>query len=78
MQSHNSDKLDRILAAVDQCRALSLDAIEQELCTSPRWRFLRSRLLKLWGHRGLESQIRNVILEQDHTGGDDRESYHLR
>ncbi|MBL7672139.1 MAG: hypothetical protein JNM39_16775 [Bdellovibrionaceae bacterium] len=78
MHTFNPEKLNRILTALDQCRALSLDCVEQELAESPRWKQVRSRLLKYWGSRGLESQIREIMLDGNPNEGVGRESEQLR
>lgn len=38
-------------------RAMILDACEQEMGGSPRWQYLRSRLLKYLGQNGMERII---------------------
>ncbi len=42
-------------------RGLVLDACEQELGESPRWQVLRSRLLKIFGQRGMEEKILSIM-----------------
>ena len=51
----------RLLEVVDQYRSMILDPIQQELGNSPNWRFLRSRLLKALGDRGLVGRIREIL-----------------
>lgn len=53
--------LTKILAAIDLYRGLVLDSCEQECADSHNWRYLRSRLLKAFGDRGLEGKIKEIV-----------------
>jgi hypothetical protein len=53
--------LDELLEAIGLYRGFILDSVEQELSDSPRWTYLRSRLLKCFGDRGLEGRIKEII-----------------
>jgi hypothetical protein len=44
-----------------RCMARVLDDCELEMGDSPRWKFLRSRLLKIFGERGLEGKIDEIM-----------------
>ena len=58
----NKEQLERrLLDVVDQYRSMILDPIEQEVGQSPNWSYLRSRLLKALGDRGLAGRIREVL-----------------
>ena len=46
---------------IDQYRSMIIDPIEQEIGESPNWKFLRSRLLKALGDRGLSGRIRELL-----------------
>ena len=60
----------RLLDVVDQYRSMIIDPIEQELGGSANWPYLRSRLLKALGDRGLAGRIREIInIEFDTMGG---------
>jgi hypothetical protein len=63
MQSENQrEELERgLLEVVDFYRGLILDMVEQELGGTDNWSFLRSRLLKAMGDRGLVGRLREVI-----------------
>ena len=52
-----NEQLKKIHLIVEQVRSLILDDIELELGESPRWPYIRSRLLKYLGDRGLEGRI---------------------
>lgn len=55
----------QILGAIQEtkkCRAWVLDAAEQAMAPSSRWHIVRGRLLKYFGHRGIEG-ILNSLLE---------------
>lgn len=51
----------RILEVVDQYRSMILDPVEQEMGGSPSWKYLRGRLLKAFGERGIQGRIREVL-----------------
>lgn len=51
----------RLLEEVARCRTKVLDDCELELGETPRWKFFRRRLLKIFGHRGLEGKISEIM-----------------
>lgn len=51
----------RVKDVIDQYRSMILDPVEQELGESPNWKFLRSRLLKAMGDRGLAGRIFEIL-----------------
>jgi hypothetical protein len=50
-----------ICEVVDFYRGFVLDTVEQEIGGSSNWLFIRARLLKALGDRGLIGRIREVI-----------------
>ena len=46
---------------VDFYRGIVLDTVEQELGSSANWSFIRARLLKALGDRGLSGRLRESI-----------------
>jgi len=60
MLENNQNTERRLLDALAYYRGLILDSVEQEIGDSPRWKLLRSRLLKYLGERGLEAQIKEI------------------
>lgn len=63
MQANHSRKIEKISEWIGHYRGLTLDAVEQEIGTSPNWTHVRRRLLKIFGHHGLEEKIISVLLE---------------
>jgi hypothetical protein len=64
MQEHQNQKNrleDRLLEVIDFYRGMILDMTEQELAGTDNWSFLRSRLLKAMGDRGLVGRVREVL-----------------
>lgn len=60
----------RLLEVIDHYRSMILDPVEQELGDSPSWKYLRSRLLKAMGDRGLAGRVREVLsAEFEDRGG---------
>ncbi|TVQ79815.1 MAG: hypothetical protein EA369_04010 [Bradymonadales bacterium] len=57
-----------LLDAVSTCRANILDTFEVELSESPNWRFVRLRLLKAFGDRGLEGRVKQVFNQEQLDG----------
>ena len=53
----NNEIQTRILEIMDFYRGVILDAVEQEIGESSQWPFLRSRLLKALGDRGLVGKV---------------------
>jgi hypothetical protein len=58
-----SKQLKELLEMLGFYRGMVLDACEQEMGESPRWAFLRSRLLKIFGQRGMEEKIIKIMGE---------------
>ena len=57
-----TERLERGLEeVVDFYRGLILDMVEQELGAGDNWPFMRGRLLKALGDRGLVGRLREVI-----------------
>ena len=59
---NSKDKMDlywKVQTALDFYRGIILDLAEQEWGHASNWNSIRSRLLKAFGDRGLEGQIRN-------------------
>lgn len=50
-----------LLDAVDSCRAGIMDTIHLELCDAPNWKFIRARLLRCFGDRGLSGRITEIL-----------------
>ena len=62
MDSNQCSSIDnRILEVVDFYRGIILDAVEQEAGGLPNWKYLRSRILKALGDRGLAKQIAEIL-----------------
>jgi hypothetical protein len=53
--------INEILYEVAHCRTRVMDDCEIELGSSPGWKFFRSRLLKIFGERGLEGKISEIV-----------------
>jgi len=67
--SKKREKLEKqLLEVVDQYRSMILDPIEHELGQTPNWRYLRSRLLKALGDRGLVGRIREILESEFNKG----------
>ena len=64
------ERLERGLRdTVDFYRGLILDMVEQENGGSSSWSFLRGRLLKALGDRGLSGRITEVLNAEFGVGG---------
>ena len=57
----------RLLDVIDQYRSMILDPIEQELGSNPNWKYLRGRLLKALGDRGISGRIVEVLNSEFET-----------
>jgi len=68
-ETHKNQLLRRLLEVVDQYRSMILDPVEQEVGDSPNWKFLRSRLLKALGDRGLSGRIVEILDDELSVGG---------
>ncbi len=60
--NRQANQSEEIVEAIGRYRSLILDVCEQEMGESPRWKFLRSRLLKYLGGRGLEEEIVKISI----------------
>lgn len=58
-----------MLEIVDFYRGLILDMVEQELGGDSNWSFVRGRLLKAMGDRGLSGRLREAIQTELGKGG---------
>jgi hypothetical protein len=62
----SNQKAKKIQEIMEFYRGLILDACEHEMADEKKWRYLRSRLLKLLSaDRGLEHKILVIVLEGD-------------
>ena len=59
----------QLLEVVDFYRGLILDIVEQELGCTDNWTFVRSRLLKTLGDRGLVGKIKELLSKEFGNGG---------
>lgn len=65
----NRERLERnILEAVSSCRSGVLDTFELELGETANWKFARSRLLKVFGDRGLAGRIAEILTSEFNGG----------
>ena len=71
MQLDNS-RMERVLqqclSAIDYYRGMDLDLSEQEFGEFDNWSFIRGRILKLWGDRGLSGRISAIIKREFEEG----------
>lgn len=51
----------QILTAIDFYRSLVLDGCEAELSETKAWPFVRSRILKAFGDKGLTGQVLSIL-----------------
>ena len=61
MNSISSIQLEQVKAWVNFYRGQVLDLVEQELADSPQWPFVRNKLLKIFGDRGLEEKVISIL-----------------
>jgi hypothetical protein len=69
MEDQESFKCQEIREEVRRCLARVMDDCELEIGDSPRWKFFRSRLLKLFGDRGLEGRVIEIMASAGGRGG---------
>lgn len=71
MKDTNTEKIigSEIEEAIDFYRGLILDLAEQEFLDSPKWPFIRGRLLKALGDRGLSGRVREILSKHLNCGG---------
>jgi hypothetical protein len=65
----SSHQTERLLEMIAFYRGLVLDACEADMGNSPNWKFLRSRLLKLFGEKGMEQKVLQIMGFADQEGG---------
>lgn len=65
MRDSQSKQLQDLLEAVSFYRSLIIDAVEDAAGTLPQWPHLRSRLLKLFGDRGLPCRVREIFEREE-------------
>lgn len=58
---HQSHQLAQLIETIGFYRGLVLDAVEPDLRDNPNWKYVRARLLKIFGERGLEHRIREIM-----------------
>lgn len=51
----------KIIEEIRRSRGFTLDIVELVLGDSPDWKMVRSRLLKIFGERGLEQKILEIM-----------------
>jgi len=57
-----SERIERnMLDSVNSCRAGVMDTVDLELGDKPNWQFIRARLLRSFGDRGLSGRIREIL-----------------
>ena len=61
MNPLTSNQLDQVRGWINYYRGQVLDLVEQELIDSPKWPYMRNKLLKIFGDRGLEEKITSVL-----------------
>lgn len=54
----------KLLDVVDFYRGIILDTVEQELSSNSNWQFVRSRILKALGDRGLAGRISEILARE--------------
>lgn len=59
--SNSENKSREIFETINFCRGLILDLIEQEISEQKNWPYVRSRLLKALGDKGLEGRLRSIL-----------------
>ena len=70
MRTFNSNKQDQLVQAIRKARGETIDLLELVVGKSHQWPALRSRVLRIFGDRGLEAKA--ICLLQDHvTNGND-------
>ena len=59
---HHKHRLEqRLVELIDYYRGIVMDTIESEMGSSPNWKFMRSRLLKALGDRGLSGKVQEIL-----------------
>ncbi|MGZ3775208.1 MAG: hypothetical protein ACXVCY_15050 [Pseudobdellovibrionaceae bacterium] len=58
-------QLENIIEEVSRCRSRVMDDCEIEFGDSLRWNLFRSRLLRIFGERGLEGKIIEIMSAEE-------------
>jgi hypothetical protein len=67
---HEPEILRQLLEVVSFYKGIVLDSVEQACGEDTNWTYIRSRLLKAFGDRGMEGRIREIInTELNDQGG---------
>ena len=61
MKSVTSLEIEQIRSWINYYRGQTIDTIEQEMSGSPKWPYVRNRLLKIFGDRGLEEKVLSIL-----------------
>lgn len=69
IQSQKEHLEERMLEVTDFYRGFVMDIAEQELGSNENWQFVRGRLLKALGDRGLVGKLREVIADEFRKSG---------
>jgi hypothetical protein len=56
---HN--ELEQLLELAASCRSQTLSICELGMGSSPQWKFIRNRLLNIFGERGLQGKILEIM-----------------
>ncbi|MGE3758338.1 MAG: hypothetical protein AB7H97_11310 [Pseudobdellovibrionaceae bacterium] len=54
----------KIIEEIRRSRGFTLDIVELVLGDSPEWKMVRSRLLKIFGERGLEQRVLQIFSDE--------------
>jgi len=58
-----NNQLRQIIETIGFYRGLLLDSVEHEMGGDPKWGYLRSRMLKILGDRGLEGRVQEILTQ---------------
>lgn len=64
VQDNSQEKLKQLLASINRHRSNIISSAEKLVGDSPAWNSLRSRLLSACGDRGLERDVRQIMVKQ--------------
>jgi len=65
MKFNDTLKLSKILEVIDLYRGIVMDSVEQEFGDHPNWKYLRARLLKAFGDRGLTKRVQDIMNDEN-------------
>ena len=54
----------KIIEEIRRSRGFTLDVVELVLGDSPEWKMVRSRLLRVFGERGLEQRVVQILSDE--------------